>query len=1044
MRPLQLTMSAFGPYAGREEIDFTRLGRNGLYLIAGDTGAGKTTIFDAISFALFGRTSGKLRTGEMMRSDFAPPEQKTFVHLVFEYRGREYTVERSPDYLRPKKRGDGLVKQASMAELWLPDGEIVSQIGAVTQKVEEILGIDAEQFFQIAMIAQNDFLRLLHSSTKEREAILRRVFGTGQYRKLQEILSAHAKQYGEQLRQQQARAMQYAQTLPVADSASPSAARIIEWQQAPNPHTLPQLCDALAEWLALEQHNLAETAGQLARLRQAQQQKAAEVATAAELEAQFAQLSAARQRSAALEARADTMAQHQLQVQQGRRAQQVAHYEAESLRAQELLDAAQKSLADAQKDAAQKQAAFAAATAEQQEALQLLPRLEEVRGQHAALAHTQPDYQRLSQLEEAAAQRQQQLRHYTEQLHSLLSARRGQTQQLDTLQREAASLENAGLRVLELQAAQSALAAQQADILALQKNAAAVAQQKQEIARLQQQFLTAETELQAAETSFGALERLRLHEQAGILAQQLTDGAPCPVCGSSDHPLPAVPSPGAPSDAALQTAQLHAETARANRAVLAERCAAARALLDQQQAALQEETTRKFPNAQWTQLEEWLQREYLSGEKDARALALQSAAAAAAALRQAACARQITALLQQTEELAHSGHALEKSHASAQAALAQLQNETEALMGRLPYPNRQQAQAALQKLAEEQAALELQAAQSKAALEAAHRSHLNAQLICSERAAQHQTRQAEQQQRHQQYTQALLQSSFADAHAYHAAALPPQQLDTLQAELDAYHADKLRTQAEVVGLEDYLGTKSPPALAALQLQKAELDQLAETHTEQLAARRSRYDQSVALAGQIAAVREEAQRDEAIYAEYHLLSSVANGEQSGQKMTFETYVQVALFDRVIAAANRRLAMMSNREYALRRRGHQSGDQRGKTGLELDVFSFYTGKTRDVRSLSGGESFLASLALALGLSDIVQHNAGGVQLDAMFIDEGFGTLDPEALQAAICMLQDLAGKNRIVGIISHVGELANHVEKQISVQRTHNGSHIHLLT
>ena len=901
MRPEYLTLSAFGPYAGRQEIDFSALGQSGLYLIAGDTGAGKTSIFDAITFALYGEPSGEARSAGMLRSKYASPDTPTFVELRFACRGKQYTVRRAPAYERRKKRGSGTTLISASAALTYPDGHVETLPTRVTPAITEILGVTRDQFAQIVMLAQGDFVRLLQADTRERETIFREVFETGVFRTLQERLKNELSALDK---------ARIAASDTIAQAARAAAHR-------PEEALLPE--DHL-RWLRAQ---ISRDTAEEAALEQALQ--------AAETEHDDA--------TAAL-TRAEAHAQAIAQLQAAR-AEAAAALETEKQCAAQL--AAQdekKAEADARKRTV------------------------------AALEAALPGYDALEAARAEAAQKQQA---YDDHAAALTEAQKAQAEsnaKLDAMRRELAALESAGSALDALRRQHDELERDAAALTALREALSALEQDEKSYQAAQSAYLAAEAEADTMRAEAEALRRRFHREQAGLMAARLRPGEPCPVCGSTTHPSLAVPGCDAPSQAEVDAAEARAKRALNAAGERSRAAAKARGKLDADTDAAQKRAQALLPETPFD-------------EADAEA------------------ERALTALADKCAEIA------EETEAEASRM-----NRAQALIPALPEAERaaqkaaeraQQLASELGTLASECAAAQARAEQQRAALRYESRAEADAALEAEQTALQ-----------------ALLDAAQQAADAYHAA--------------QSAHA---AAQAKVQQLEELTHDEAPVDPDNLRARK-----------EAAAAERERLrSESRALALSLAADR-RAEQDmhaaltalrglDAQWSELRALSDTANGNLTGKaRVMLETYVQMAYFDRILRRASLHLFEMSSGQYDLKRR-EETDDLRSRSGLELNVVDHYNGTERSVRSLSGGESFLAALSLSLGLSEELQAAAGGVQLDCMFVDEGFGTLDEETLQLAMRALKSLTEGNRLVGVISHVGELRQSIERQILVTKNRTG-------
>ena len=928
MRPLKLTLSAFGPYAAETTLELEKLGNGGLYLVTGDTGAGKTTLFDAITYALYDHSSGGVREGAMLRSKYADPRTPTFVELEFEVNGAHYTVRRNPEYPRPKARGEGFTTEKADATLTYADGRPpVTKAKEVNAAVQDILGLDYNQFCQIAMIAQGQFTRLLNASTEERSRIFRKLFRTQRYARLQERLQEEASRLNQQRLAQNAQldsllaGVQFAPDDPEAEALAALCAQ-----------TEPATTLALLERLL-------------------QRQQAAQEAAAAAL--------------ADTEARLDAVQQQLGAAQQTRQlAQQLARQQAALDAARPVLEAAKAESARHAGDAAR----LDALTGEITQARAALAAYDEL----DALRREQQQAQDAAQLAGAQAAKRR----------SQLTALDADLAAADTA---LAALTDAPTRQLALQNQSTQLAARATALHTLAQRLADCQKQAQHTRRAQDAYRAAAARQDEARTRRDTLDRAFLDAQAGLLARDLTEGAPCPVCGSTHHPARAVLPRTAPTQAQVDEARQAAEeadhTAQAASAAAQTALAAteeARRSLRRDAEALLPERFAAPAGADPVPLTFGLMSTVLTEET----AALQTAQAnCAEALRQAdADCRRRAQLEADRQTRTRQRPALEQQAldadrtAAAQTARVQaLEQQILARQSALPYPQRAQAQAALDQLEASRTALRTGMEQAEQALQ-------NAQQACTA-------------------AQAAVDALRSQQAAAQSTA-PAQPVETLRAAL-----------AELTAVRD----------------------AARGQEKQLAARllpnRRTVEQYRAAAAQRTALEQRAQWVGA-------LAATAGGTlTSKQKVRLEAYIQMDYLDRILRHANTRLMQMTAAQYELERIGAEN--QRSQSGLDLGVIDHYNGTRRSVKTLSGGESFKASLALALGLSDEVQSAAGGIRLDTLFLDEGFGSLDEESLEQAIRVLAGLTEGDRLVGIISHVGALKDRIDRQVVVHKNRTG-------
>lgn len=1045
MKPLHLVMSAFGPYAGRTEVDFGRLGPSGLFLISGDTGAGKTTLFDAISFALYGEPGGPMRTKAMLRSGFAGPGEETFVELRFALGGKEYFLRRSPAYERPKKRGAGTTLRPAEAELhMLENDEAVTGTDEVNRRVEALLGIDRQQFAQLIMIAQNDFLQLVTCKTEQRMEILRRIFGTGRFLGLGLELKDRTLVLARELEKGSQAILQYAEGIQ-GDAGFPAAAKVAAWREASaggSAHGSGELAEALEGLVAQQEAARREGMRRLEVRRRELDALGAQIALAEEDNRQLAALEALRGQRKAHDARKEEMDRLEDRWQRGRLAlYQVRPRAAEATRTQAETAALQVGIQTQQAALAAVAVAVQAALADVQKAEAQGPQAEALRREAVELESHLPLYDKREALRAEAERLRRELAQLDRQREEQEADRQAGRLLAQKLAEENQTLAGAEGELQQLAVQREALARRRRlCALALEKEAA-VARQEKALEGLQADYARAEAASREATARHAGLNEGFLREQAGLLARDLALDAPCPVCGSTHHPAPASLAQDAPDEAAVRQAAGAMQAAQAGMQAASLACGSQKASLEAARAALRE--------AQEGEL-------YAQGGPRPGLPALQEALAqedGALAARQAEWqgktekreenTKKAEVLQRQEEEAAQRLAVLEQDSTTRRLELARRDSEAETLGAQLVYPGRAEAGKALQAATQKRAALEKALQDAREAQEVARQAHEAAGAVLAERQGRLPAALQAEKDAGKAYHEVILKNKFADAADYEAACITPKEEEDWREELEAYREAGWALAQETGRLEEATRGKAAADVAALQAR----------HTEGEAAYRAEETESARLLGHAEQNRQTLQKlrslaarrahTEEVYIACKALSDTASGQlRQKERITFEAWIQAVYFRQVIAAANLRLSRMTQERYLLALR-EEPGSLRTKSGLELDVEDRYTGKRRPVQSLSGGESFKAALSLALGLADVVQQHAGGVRLEAMFIDEGFGSLDAESLDAAITTLQTLAGQDRLVGIISHVGELAARIERQIHVEKGAEGSSLRIL-
>ena len=809
MKPQKLILTAFGPYAGRTELDFSVFGGNGLFLIGGDTGAGKTALFDAITFALYGETSGENRKTTMLRSDFAAPDAETSVELTFTHRGRTYTVRRWPDQQRAAKRGSGMVKVPAKAELIREPDEPVSGASAVTDAVVKLLGIDAKQFAQVSMLAQNDFTKLLNAPSAERAAILRRIFDTADHQRVGQAAVDHARKADEECKRLDDVLLMHMGTLLGDGADEETAEDLREMQAERDPFT-------------------AGAAAELGKIL---------------LEAD---------------------------------------------------DANEKRQTNVMKDLDEKIARGDAG----------LKIAEERAARRRQLAGLVAEEQRAADVE-----------HQTDLV-------------MTDLEKRTASLKE---NIAKNEADRAALSQAEADLLKTDHRIELAEGLSADCKRLLQNEADAEKAQHdaAAEEEYSTMQRQLNANRAGLLAKDLKNGKPCPVCGSTRHPKIAALPKDHITEKQLEEREKELTAQRRSTAAASRTAGDAAAHANELQTALQRDVDGFF------------------ARRGDRYTGKPAAELTADELRDALTAQQ--------KSLADGLRGLQADHLK----LKQKTDRAKNLAKQAEILNRQLAD-------------------------------LEKQSFAANRRA-------------------------ANAKAGHAAA-------TARVQQMRETMPKRDNPDALTQLQDALARLRRDRAAAMEARDAAVHRL---HTN-----RAAIDALQKAMKESAAAREKR-------AMWDNLSKTINGNLAGKiKLPFEQYVQAFYFDGVVEAANLRFTRMTDGQYRLLRRKSEAVG--GKTALDLDVFDAYTGKTRPVGSLSGGESFMAALSLALGISDTIQQNAGGVVIETLFIDEGFGSLDSDSLEKAVDTLAGLAGGDKLIGVISHVEALQDRLTRQIHVTKTRAGS------
>lgn len=933
MKPVRLTMSAFGSYAGVETIDFEKV-NNGIFLITGDTGAGKTTVFDAITYALFDQTSGGRREGEMMRSQYADGNTPTYVEFIFSYQGEVYGIRRNPNYKRTGKRRNKegeltLTNEAAAVELTMPDGQVFpGKIRDINEKIIDIIGVDAGQFTQICMIAQGEFMKLLHAPSKERKEIFERVFDTRVYRVIQQKLREQAKQvYGKLEDNRKLWAHEVEGVACFTNSKHFSA-----WEE----------CKEKKETQA---EQTIEVVGQMLEEMKEQREKVEQFLQ--EKQRCATDNSIQKKQAVDVNNQLEQLVQEEKKIAKNR-----LEIENNKVKLQELLKKQQ----------------------EQSEVYSSeMPSLQE---QIAGWKTFLPKYALLKEKQEKLRQIEQKKIEAEKSLAVLEEALQRKKQELEKNARQIEKLEQAPEILPELLLKEKELEEKQQSLEKMKERAELIKELAQECENQREQVQKQLEDYQAKSRAYEEKNRIFIEEQVGIIAEKLQEGEPCPVCGSLEHPKKACLSEEAVTQQEVEQAKRQREQAdillNQKKEVYQEK----RGQAEKEQSLLNQEAQRIFDRKLET--EEILQQR-VQCKAEYEAVRKQRSAAEEQKKTCETYRKQQEKLLEEQEKLTQEREDAAKSCFLLQAEQKTARETQENIEQELPYKTEQELQENLQKTEQKKTELE-------------------------------------------------------------------QQKETLEKQVQELQQSQAKEQGTLVTLEEHFSKRKEELSGK---ERIDTEKLEETARKLAAEIKQLEQQKILIAGKESRNQQAQENLEQLYKERSVLEKkyevinhldrTANGNLNQQaRLDLQTYVQRRYFKYIVAEANRRLVKMSDSQFILRCRDMENLGKRGEVGLDLDVYDLVTDKVRDVKTLSGGESFMAALAMALGMADIIQRMAGKVHLDTMFIDEGFGSLDEESRSKAIGILTELAGNSRLVGIISHVTELKEQIDRKLVVSKNEKGS------
>ena len=912
MRPLYLKMSAFGPYAGAEEIAMEKLGDRGLYLITGDTGAGKTTIFDAICFALYGEPSGMNRDTGMFRSKYASADTTTEVELVFTHGNKEYSVRRIPEYMRPSKRGEGYTRQVAEAELHTPDGRVITRIKDVNSAIEEIMGINREQFSQIVMLSQGEFLKLLLSETKDRIGIFRKLFRTGCYQSLQYRLEDERKAvYG------------------LVEDARKSIDQFIAGIQADDEDVLSiEVKKAKAGEMTCEDVILL-----LDKLTASDQAKKAEAdgkleSITAELEKVNAKIGAA-----------------------------------------ESLQKAKESLKAANDELQKKEPAGAGIQAAYDKAKKGLAKKAELEKEAVKIEGELPDYDRGDRLSKEIKDTADDIEKKKMMLEASQKKWEEKQRDLEEKKKEQAGIMDSSAKVERLNTELVRIKGEKEALDELSDKVDTYFARSREYKSAVEKYKTRDEEFIRINTRYEKDEQLFRDGQAGILAEGLRDGEKCPVCGSLTHPEPAARLEDVPTEAELKEESKKASAAREEREKAAKKAEGLLQVKEAMASEIKEKAARLLDIAEGDDIRKTLEEGLRDKGSKIKEITGDMEKCRKDAERKALLDEEIPGQEKSIKEAADGMDELKREIAVLNTAKEGKEAQLKEILEGLGYDSRKAASEKMTELSDRAASIQKGYERAEAALKE------HGELIASLKA------------KIESLKETIASSDAGD----------------ITGELEQ-REELIKRQKEYIEAGKRIATR-------------------------LNVNESIRTDLIRRSGDI---EESEKRLQWVKA----LSDTANGKLSGkEKIMLETYVQMTFFDRIIERANIRFLRMSSGQYELIRL-KEAENARSQSGLDLGVRDHNNGSERSVRSLSGGESFMASLSLALGLSDEIQSSAGGIQIDTLFVDEGFGSLDPGALDQAYAALAGLSEGNKLVGIISHVADLKDRIDRQIVIKK-HSG-------
>lgn len=1061
MRPVKLTMQAFGSYGKRTVIDFEKTNQN-LFLITGDTGAGKSTIFDAIVFALYGEASSGInkKDGTELQSQYVGPETEPFVELVFsEATGAEkktYTVRRVPRHFRPLKRGTGVKEESGSVSLIMPDDSEYPQ-KETDRKLEEIVGLTKNQFMQVAMIAQGEFMELLRAKSDDKKVIFRKLFHTELYGKIVEELGRRRK--GKQQEMGQIRTIcqteashvevpadyEKAEELLILKKRIVSSDRLSVVDLEEMLAILEDLCSTLKERCSAAGKEYREANRLYLEKRDA-------CTAGLQLLRRFQELEQAEQELEECKAQEKEIRETADQIRMISDAYEIQAVYERYMDAEKTVKAAERSLA------------------EQEEALPGLSKMyEETKKQTEetnALLHKEiENYTKVSEKTERAMNVFQEIRKAEQAISSASSAAR-QAENIASEARQnvsrleeneqkwrsqAETLGQAGLLLERWQGEMNRMAEMEADLFSIRTLALEMNKQKQAADKARQEYADASRIYEQKNKEYENSRRIFLNAQAGFIAkEQLRPGQPCPVCGSLHHPRP------------CQLEDDHQNLSRDELDVLGEEVNGLRsrqedtASASRSAAALFQEKENTL-TGEMEKLQRKLAENVPEGAEIPEKLTIGQAEKILLERKQSLSQKEkglkedvqtlkrLQSRLQGIEteksELRTAAETAAQKLTEAKALFASCQARRDSLDASREYETEAEAKMALAEAKERKSHAEQSSSRAEAAGQKAKSDLENAQTLIRRYRTELPGQEKERGERKKAYERAMQEKALTESQ-WKEQTETRERTETarLQEIIDAYNRKKAAAESRRDSAKKETGRKKQPVPeeleAARDQAKARLDEAQKAQDRE----KGYYRADTGVYQALKPVMEERKK---VMDEHRRLDELYNllaGNVTGSRMDIETFVQRYYLERILYAANRRFQDMTGGQFELRMFDIEKAGKGKNRGLDLMVYSTVTGKEREVRTLSGGESFMAALSLALGMADQIRAGSASVNLDVMFIDEGFGSLDEHSRDKAVRVLQNMAGDSRMIGIISHVSELKQEIEDQLIVQKDEEGSHV----
>ncbi len=1040
MKPVKLIMNAFGPYASRAEVDFQAFGEKGIFLITGDTGAGKTTVFDAITFALFNKTSGTDREVNTLRSDFAEAGEETYVEFHFSHMDKDYIVRRTPAYEVAKRNGGTRIKNPT-AVLMREGDTPIEQVKAVNEAVEDILRINYDQFKQISMIAQGEFRKVLNADARTRGEILQKIFATSGYKRMGDIMEIRYKSARGQMLDIYKSIDQYFEAAECSGESGYAKALEEQKQLAGREKTQYQIDKKIELLGSLVEEDAAaekEQEKMVSECSHATEAKAKELTLINRDNELFDKYDAAIAEQKRLTERRDAIEQMETELELSRKAlyEVKPAYDAYT-EEKEKLDKLAADITVTEVSVKKNEEVLTEIEALYKDAEARKPEADEKKAGAALLLQDEELYvvrDELRQILNTAESNFQRYSAESETKEKNMADLMVALEDAESVKRALAEVPQKYL--IQEQNLEKILTKENELKMIVEVDFPELDEHKIQLGQLQDDYLAKRDRYDEDLDLYRQGERRLELSRAGILAATLHDGQACPVCGSTIHPAPATLPDDHITEEELKLLREQMEISEKNKNEAGNKASAKKAAYDEKYNHLKEKAIKIMGCAE----DEFFDTAVTESLRDTAAQAVKNrnmlAELESDCSKLKAAEASIENLTEEKKRIAEQIESHKKLLGEAEMKVATLKGQLDG-MKQLSYATLEEAVAARKSLEKSAQSIidhidnlqkEMKETGEKLAVSRTNLENLMKQRNVLKNSAT---------EKKTAYEEARSGAGFADEEAFTGAIMDKAVLEQKENELSQYKEAVIACNAAADSAAESIRGKERLDETAVKLQLEECRNVQQTAEKMLADIRYRKANNSSALKKITEQKEKVADKLEEVTMLSNLTDILKGKAAGRnKTSFETYVQMSGFDAIIHSANKRLQPMSGGQYQLYR--HEDLEAKGNVAMNLDILDNYTGKKRPVSTLSGGESFLASLSLALGLSDLVSAQAGGIRIDTLFIDEGFGTLDEKSLGEALSMLHQLSDSNKLIGIISHREELKEVIPRKLLIEKTGKGS------